>query len=568
MTLSLIHPEYSLWHYVWKLLRLQWQIFLSGLRHARLRRKIGYIFFALFILAVLVGAFVGSWFLLGFLRSPELADALRSMEEAQAIDPAAFLAGVPVVLMSAAFLGILLTSFGVLLQALYLAGDMDFLLSAPVPIRAVFVAKLLQAILPNLSLIALFGLPVLFGLGASGGYTLLYYPLVVIVLIALALAAAGLSSLLVMSIVRIFPARRVAEVLGFIGAVLSILCSQSGQFTRYTDISEQQAAQAVSVLSRFNTPWSPLTWAGRGLVDIGEGRWWTGLGWLVLTLVLAGVIFGVALTTAERWYYTGWASVQVGTRKRAPRQAVSRVRGARGIGWVERWVPVAIRGVIVKDFTLLRRDLRHMSQLVTPLIFGVIYAVMLVRSGGEPPPGRGEAPELALQVMRNMLVYGHVGISLFVGWSLLSRLAMMGFSQEGKHYWLLKTAPLSAGQLLLAKFIVAYLPTLVLGWGFLLVISLVQHAQWNVLLFGLLVVALCMAGAAGLNLAFGVVGANLEWEDPRHMMRGGVGCLGTLASFIYMGMALALFFGPPIALTLLGGPEIIGQIIGLGLGGA
>ena len=92
-----------------------------------------------------------------------------------------FLEAVPVLILTELFLGILLTSFGVLLQALYLSGDMDFLLAAPVPIRAVFIAKLLQAVLPNFGLIALFGLPVLFGLGMSEGYNLLYYPLVLLV---------------------------------------------------------------------------------------------------------------------------------------------------------------------------------------------------------------------------------------------------------------------------------------------------------------------------------------------------------------------------------------------------
>jgi len=42
-----------------------------------------------------------------------------------------------------------------------------------------------------------------------------------------------------------------------------------------------------------------------------------------------------------------------------------------------------------------------------------------------------------------ILAYGNVGMSLFVGWMVLSRLAGMGFSQEGKSYWLLKTAPVS-----------------------------------------------------------------------------------------------------------------------------
>ena len=129
----------------------------------------------------MVFAFVLSWLLLRFLQSPEVSQYIGGNQ--------AFLVNIPVLVVSAAFIVILLTSFGVLLQALYLAGDMDFLLSVPIPIRAIFISKLLQAIIPNFGLILLFGLPVLYGLGLSSGYTFLYYPVVLIVLALLALAA-------------------------------------------------------------------------------------------------------------------------------------------------------------------------------------------------------------------------------------------------------------------------------------------------------------------------------------------------------------------------------------------
>ena len=226
-----------------------------------------------------------------------------------------FLQAVPVLIFAALFLGILLTSFGVLLQALYLSGDMDFLLTSPVPIRAVFVTKLLQAVLPNFGLIALFGLPVLYGSGISEHYNFLYYPLVLLIMIALTLAAAGLSALLVMLVVRVLPARRVAEILGFIGATLGLVCGQLGNlynsFGQKTDISGAQVNNLFTLMTRFNTPWSPLNWAGQGLVALGEGRWVTGLLLVALTLGLSSVAFLFALVTAERWYYTGWAGMQV-----------------------------------------------------------------------------------------------------------------------------------------------------------------------------------------------------------------------------------------------------------------
>jgi ABC-2 type transport system permease protein len=149
-------------------------------------------------------------------------------------------------------------------------------------------------------------------------------------------------------------------------------------------------------------------------------------------------------------------------------------------------------------------------------------------------------------IVQDIEMYTSVGLSLFVGWMLLGRLAGMGFSQEGRSYWLLKTAPLTAGQLIGAKFLAAYLPALALSWLFLLAIGLLHQPG-----FALVVVALCLAGNTGINLAFGIAGANLNWEDPRQMQRTSSSCLGAMASMIYLPVSLLLFFGPPVGLSAL-----------------
>jgi ABC-2 type transport system permease protein len=570
------HPERPLPHYVWKLLRLQIVLTISTFRAARLRRKIGTIVLALVILAFAAGVFAVSWLMLGFLNSPELAQILAEQNQPSL---APFLESMPALILAGAFLGILVTSFGVLLSALYLSGDMDFLLSSPVPVRAVFITKQLQAILPNFGFIALFGLPVLFGLGAAGGYNFLYYPLVVIVLAMLALAAAGLSSLLVMGVVRIFPARRVAEVLGAIGALLSILCSQSGNFVNAMRLDEQSVNPnqiPFATVSRFNSVWNPLTWAGRGLVDLGEARFLTALLFLGVTLALTGGLYLLSLQTAERLYYTGWASMQTGVRKKrtapakiaAAAKPAKQARTAAASSFLAEFLPRPVLGMVRKDFTALRRDPRNLTQLVTPIILGAMYVFILFRSGNIPAEGQEEAPEWLMQLIQTAMIYGNVGISLLVGWSFISRLGLMGFSQEGKNYWMLKSAPVGAAALMAGKFLVAYIPGLAVGWLFMLIISLVRGAPLSILLFGWAVVALAIVGAAGVNVAFGVTGVNLKWEDPRRMTSGWSGCFSVLASFLYMGIAAVLFFGPPILVSGLGLPAVAGQAIGLLLGGA
>ncbi len=555
--------SHALWPTAWKLIRMRLLLSINGFRRARRGRKVGTIVLVLAVGGLMYFAFTVTEALLSFLRSPELTKIIPNA--------AGLINSLPVIVLGGAFLGILLTSFGVLLQALYLAGDMDFLLSAPIPMRAVFLTKLLQAILPNFGLSCPVALPLLFGLGSAAGYHAVYYPLVVLTLAALALAAAGVSSLLVMFIVRLFPARRVAEILGFLGALVSILCSQSGQLVNFTEASSSQAAVAAQLVSRFDAPWSPLAWAGRGLVRIGEGDWLSGIGLLALTLGLSAMAFGVALVSAERLYYSGWASLS-GRRRRKEVTRTPRARRAtaqRSV-WAlaGRGLPSPVRAIITKDLAVLRRDLRNMSQLITPIVFGIIYSVMLIRGGGEPPAGQGEAPQWVMTSFQSLLAYGNVGIALFVGWLLVMRLATMGFSHEGKFYWLLKSAPVKSAQLLSAKFAVAYLPGLALGWAFLAVLSFVQHASPATAVFTFLTVALCLAGVTGVNLAFGVTGAVFNWEDPRQMMRGSSGCLSSLSSAACLPVCLVFFAAPVFGATLLGLPEIIGQVVGLVLGGA
>jgi hypothetical protein len=168
--------------------------------------------------------------------------------------------------------------------------------------------------------------------------------------------------------------------------------------------------------------------------------------------------------------------------------------------------------------------------------------------------------------MTNLVGYANVGLALFVSWMLLSRLAIMGFSQEGRSYWVLKASPVRAGHMLAAKFMIAYLPSLGMSWTFLLVISILRSAQLSATLYGLFIAAASIAGMAGLNLSFGVLGAKFDWDDPRRMSAGGFGCLGAMASVTYLALSLGLFFLPPILVSLLGGAEVAGQWIGAAVG--
>ncbi|HEX2980380.1 MAG TPA: hypothetical protein VHO48_08960, partial [Anaerolineaceae bacterium] len=378
-TLLQTHPEkFGLWPSVWKLLRLRWRVRVNTFKRSSRKSKIGTILLAVLLVAAMVGLFLLSRLVLNLLLNPALA---------QYVDPAQFINAIPTLILTAAFLITLMTNFSVLLQSLYLSHDMDFLVTSPIPMRAVFLAKLVEAILPTFGLFCAFSIPVLFGLGASSHYSFIYYPLLIVFLILLALAAGGLASILVMGVVRVVPARRVAEVLGFFGAIASVLCGQSGNIIRQFNIQRNDIGAALTAFTGMNNPWFPLSWAGRGLVAVGSGEWLPGAALSLLTLAMGCVLFGGTLFLAEHLYYSGWASMQGSSRKKRAKNRVARsgpvsatfqttpgnaaersIAGAAGKKPKRSWIPSAVRGVIVKDLYLLRRDTRNLAQLITPLV--------------------------------------------------------------------------------------------------------------------------------------------------------------------------------------------------------
>jgi hypothetical protein len=553
---------------VLKLLRLRVRILLNGFRRAKGYAKAGYIIVGVAILMVGVFILVGSIALLDFLRSPRIAEHIG--------DVTPLLESMPSVIVTFATLGILLTSFSVLLQVLYLSGDMDFLMSAPLSIRTVFVAKLIQAVVPNFCILCILTLPLLFGLGISSGYGFFYYPSVVLVLAAITLEAAALASLLVLVVVRFFPPRRVAEVLGFVVGISFFILSQTGRFADFDKVDDRQIASLLIFTERLNQAWSPLAWAGGGLVELGKSQWLSALVLLTASLFIAGLIFCITLAVSERLYYTGWASLKTSRRKSRKKAGAGRSLSAdtaasfRKIDFMGRLMPLPVLAVLVKDLRLLRRDLSNLSSLLFPMILGVVYAVSLLRSGGKFPQGRGKAPPAFIEAGEAMMDYAGIGLVLLLGGMLVHNLAGFSFSREGKNYWFLKAAPLSAKKLIAAKFLVGYIPSVLICSIYLLILEILKNTAPFSIAVGLISVWMMMAGLTGISLALGIRGAKFDWENPSQMHRT-IGCMGQLLGFFFLGVCFMLLVTPGFLAGLLQFPAIAGQLTGLlfcGIAGA
>jgi ABC-2 type transport system permease protein len=551
--------EAGLVNSLFKLLRLRLIILYNGFRRAKRRAKITYIFLAILVLCLLVSLLAVSTLVLQLLRLPALAR--------YAADTARLLESFPSMVLTIAGSGILLTSFGVLLQTLYISGDMDFLMTAPVPVRAVFLAKMIQAVLPNFVILSTLTLPALFGLGISNHYHIFYYPLVVLTLTCIAVTASSVAGLVVLVVARFFPPRRVAEVLGFIVGMSVFLGSQLSQY-RHSDslMNKGKVVFFVHSIERFNSSWSPIAWAGRGLIDVGKSNWTSAIGLLSAALVLSGIVFCAALATCEQLYYTGWARLQNGSKiKSKPR--ISAAPGRTKTHPFARLIPAPAYAIMSKDLRMCTRDLSNLSGLLFPLILGVLYAIGLFQSKWQMPAGKGHAPAGFIQAGNTLFQYGDMALALFLGWTLISNLAGLAFTREGKNYWILKAAPISTRQMLAGKFLTAYVPTTAICSLYVLTLEILKRVDLLSIAVSLISVWLMVAGLCGIYLTFGITGAKFDWENPAQRNRS-LGCFSMLVGMVFVLICFVLFIAPALLAQAFKLPLILGRIAGLMLGGA
>ncbi len=119
-----------------------------------------------------------------------------------------------------------------------------------------------------------------------------------------------------------------------------------------------------------------------------------------------------------------------------------------------------------------------------------------------------------------------------------------------------------AGHLLTAKFIVAYLPSFGLGLVFLLAIALAQKMVFAAFLYSFLAMGMCLAGMNGILLGFGTIGANFNWNDPRKMNAGKLGCLGQIITAVFLPITFGLFIGPLWLVSFFHWPIFYGYLVG------
>src|SRR5690625_713099 len=428
-------------------------------------------------------------------------------------------------------------------KGLYTATDLQLLFTMPIKTRHISWLKYIKTfIYVPLFMIFLFAIPLVV-YGIASGVSMLYYPVVFIVLIAVSLIGLSFAFLLNLILVQIIPAHRANEfftVMSFLSGILTYFLIMSPSMRSDGDLLESIVG-GVPIFPK----WIPLTWGSEAVVHAASQSLHFLLP-LIILIIFAFILIILATTLTERGFRKSWIRMNEGTqrKKRQPKkkQAIYKVRH-----------PIIAIGK--KEWYILKRDMREWLSLM-PLAFFFIFGIIGAFTGAD----------IKLSTLRTYSdISWPIGQAVFMFlFSLVNgTLAAASIGREGPNDWILRVLPARGIHIAYGKLWISWLIPLVIITVIEIGVSLLLAWPLFKLVSGIVMKGFMTLGLSALGLWLGTIGAKYHPTNPQARLTFFAIVLLFISSYIYLlitAVPAIFIFVTPELVEVGGNEEITGVI--------
>ena len=377
------------------------------------------------------------------------------------------------------FLILCLSALEQAFETFFLAPDLALLLAAPISRRAVFVYKFLANMRWDVTMVLVMAIPIWLAFAVWLQAPPIFYLALVLCWFLLLVLVSGLGTLLAMALTRLISGPRLRQiVMSFLLSVgLLVVVLIQGLITGLWNRESILHALEVQFLSR--QAWLPSVWLSKALAAFMLGDGWAAWPWLAGLSGAAVLSFTIAHWSSMRFYSEGWSRAQEAERG-SPRRAIRRGRRIRQISLT--WA------LARKDLRLFFRQPMQWYQAV----LGTVVMVMVLINFSKQTRDEPSAFMLTL-------VMSYVGASTFA-----MNLGLRGVTKEGLCWWVLQVSPLSEVEILQAKFLTAFIPTILYACLALVGMQVVLGLPAVISLLSLPIMLCMVTGMLALDVAVGI----------------------------------------------------------------
>jgi ABC-2 type transport system permease protein len=492
-------------------------------RHGRTRARVAV--FGVLGFCFMWAAWSGStWLFEAFLQAEFLAEALIRRTVAVVL---VFFSGLLVFSST-------VTSF----STFFAADDLPLLVAAPVPTGRLYLARLVETWVQSSWMMLVFALPMMAAVGPVLAAPPSYYVSLPLLLVPLTLTCSVGGTVVALLLARLFPAQRLQEalvvlaLLGFVGVYVAFRMTSPEKFMDPEGFGDLMGL--IAGLRDTGPPLGPSEWTVAVMFGLLRHEPLEAL-LPATTLVLAApAACMVGVWVARGVWLRGYQLGQEGRRRGGL------VRGRTGRPIRPARSPVA--ALVRRDIRLFFRTTSQWTQLLLIAVLVSVYIFNFKHFG----------------VLQQSGVLGSTGLffaNIALGGLVLTTVAVRflypAVSLEGRAFWAIQAAPITAGELLASKVRFGFWPLLGLG------VALVLAGSALVELPGVLVVAsvglmgLITWALTGLGVGLGALAPRFDLDNPARIASGMGGVVFMLLGLGYL-VAVSLLLAWPVRMLRTG----------------
>jgi ABC-2 type transport system permease protein len=432
------------------------------------------------------------------------------------------------------------------LSNLYVSRDLELCHAFPVHLEKIFMSRFVFTIMDSSWMVIVFGLPVMMAYAFIYRPGSAYYLSLLHMSLALAVIAAGISILLTMIMVCIFPAHRTRDIL-----VLLMIVGVAALYLMFRLLRPERLVDPdaffsimhyVGSLKAPDSPYMPTRWVTETLWDHLSGSktvgrlfealllWSTALAMVVINIWVAGAI-----------YFTGFSKSQEAKQRRPEGRKVldSFVKATT------KPLRHDLASLMAKDIRLFFRDNTQWSQL---FLLGALVVVYVYNFSVLPL----ERSPVRLEFLQNEIAFLNMGLAGFVLSAVAARFIFPAVSSEGEAFWIIRSSPLSVGRFLWGKYALYLVPMLLMGEVLIIATNYLLHVTPFMMFLSSATMFLLVFGIVALGIGFGALYPNFRYENIAQVATGYGALMYMIFSSLFIAVVIILEAGPVYVIFMTG----------------
>ncbi len=404
-------------------------------------------------------------------------------------------------------------------STIYLSQDNEIIFSAPVSPSAIYAMRYVTTTAYTSWMMVLFSLPVFMAYGRIFQAGILYYPLLLITVLAIAFIANGFGMGITVLLIRFFPARRTRDIVFYLflcfGIFLYIMLRMLRPEELVNPNSYGHFVEYLAAMSRPAGPWVPGAWAANLLTGYLTERV---IDRLLVSLLLTTPVslFFLGQWAMDVFFLSGYSKSQEsfgGSRRFRKRKEL--------LGGARQWI-------FRKELKTFLRDSAEWSQLfmIAALVIVYLYSFKALPL---------ERSFMQKEYITNLISFLNIGLTGFIIISLSARFVYPSVGGESGSFYIIAASPLPMSRFLFYKFLFYAIPFTFLSLLLVTVSDYLLEISGPMWWFSVLSSIIITWTVVAMAIGFGSMFADFKAEN-RAAAQGSLGAI----FFLFTAMALQM----------------------------